>query len=327
MSPGRWRAAVAASVAALAVPLLAGCSARLTQLAGIAADGGGNLSVELRLDPEAQRAINLPAQLSAGTFQQFLQVGNESWTAPGDPANVFRQTTEADGTVVLTSVHRLRAGTGDLADLRATLDTKRSLQPILAATGRYWAAPRPGDTTTTTGTTSSGTTTSAQVIGGGDPRWGITGLPVSTTLQVLLASEFAPAHVDRSNRRHAATFTLASRGGVGDVLDPICDAPSNRYTKTAADKALAAGLVFRYTWAMPTAILELSDGAAVSSNNATATWTMPYGECALMELSSVGADDGRFVNGLILGAAIGFLLIVFALRSLRHRRRASAGGS
>jgi len=313
------RAAVVGAAVVASVPLLSGCSARLSQLAAVAADGGGNLSVELRLDPEAQRAINLPAQLSAGTFTQFLKTGGEVWSAPGDPTSTFRQTREADGTVVLTSVHRLRAGTGDLTDLRSVLETSRSLQPILSTTGRYWAAPRPGEagTTTTNGTR----TTATQVIGAGEPQNGITGLPTAVTLQTLLALDFTPAHIDRSDRKIAPTFTVASRGGVGDVLDPICDAGSNRYVKTRADKALGAGLDFRYTWAMPTGILELSEGATVTPDNQNATWAMPYGKCTLMEISSAGADDGRFVNGLILGGAVLFLLIVFALRSLARRRR------
>jgi hypothetical protein len=311
------RAALVGAAAVAAVPLLSGCSARLSQLAAVAADGGGNLSVELRLDPEAQRAINLPAQLSAGTFTQFLKTGGEVWSAPGDPTSTFRQTREADGTVVLTSVHRLRAGTGDLTDLKSALDTSRALQPILSATGKYWAAPKPGEAgTTTTGTR----TTATQVTGAGEPQNGITGLPPSVTLQTLLAWEFTPAHVDRSNHQVPPTFTVASRGGVGDVLDPICDAGSNRYVKTRVDRALGAGLDFRYTWAMPTGILELSEGASVTPDNQNATWTMPYGKCQLMELSSAGADDGRFVNGLILGGALLFLLIVFALRSLSRRR-------
>jgi len=318
------RIGVAALLAVAAVPLLSGCSARLSQLAAIAADGGGNLSVELRLDPAAQRAIDLPAQLSAGTFEQFLKVGGQSWVAPGDATQVFRQSREADGTVVITSVHRLRAGTGDLTDLRAALDANRPLQPILAATGRYWAAPKPGEA----GTSTNGTrTTTTQVTGAGEPQNGITGLPTFARLQELLASDFTPAHLDRSGRKYTATFTLASRGGVGDVLDPICDAASNRYVKTRADKALGAGLDMRYTWAMPTAILELSEGATATPDNQTATWLMPYGKCNLMELSSAGADDGRFVNGIILGAALLFLVIVFALRSLARRRGTARSGS
>jgi len=318
------RAAVVGIAAVATVPLLSGCSARLSQLVAVAADGGGNLSVELRLDPEAQRAINLPAQLASGTFTQFLKAGGEDWYAPGDPTSTFRQTTESGGMVVLTSVHRLRAGTGDLTDLKSALDASRSLQPILSTTGRYWAAPKPGEA----GTTTNGTrTTATQVTGAGEPQNGITGLPTAVTLQTLLAWDFTPAHVDRSNHKVAPTFTLASRGGVGDVLDPICDAASNRYVRTRADKALGAALDFRYTWAMPTGILEMSDGAAVTPDTQSASWLMPYGECKLMELSSAGADDGRFVNGLILGGALLFLLAVFALRSLSRRRGTRAAGT
>jgi hypothetical protein len=40
-----------------------------------------------------------------------------------------------------------------------------------------------------------------------------------------------------------------------------------------------------------------------------------------MEVSSAGAQDGRVVNGIILGAAILFLSLVFALRVVSKRRR------
>jgi hypothetical protein len=322
-----WRVFAAALAGLAAVPLLTGCSARLTQMVAIAGDGGGNLSVELRLDPEAQRAIDLPAQLAAGTFDQFLLVGGERWTAPGDASSTVQQSQEPDGTVVLTSVHRLRAGTGDLADLRSTLGISRPLQPILTATGRYWGAPVAGETSTTSTTGTTGTvtapTTPTVVAGGtGAAQAGITGLPSQTTLQSLLASEFTSARTDRSGRRVRATFTIASRAGVGEVLDPTCDAASNRYQKTRADKDLVKGFTLRYLWAMPSGISVASEGAAITPDNATATWTMPYGQCELMEISSTGADDGRFVNGLILGGTLVFLMIVFALRSLGKRRRA-----
>ncbi len=306
-----WRVAALGAVALGAIPLFAGCSARLDQMAAIAADGGGNITVELRLDQAAQDAINLPAQLRAGTFDQFLTSTGERWSAPGAPGLTFREVRQPDGTVVLTSVHRLRAGAGDLADLRSAFATKRSLQPILNATGRYWAAPVADDGTPTTAT---------QMAGAGEPQSRVTGLPASVTLQTLLASEFTPARVDRNKQKNLPTFTVASRGGVGDVLDPTCDALANRNVKTRADKALGAGLIFRNTWAMPTDILEASEGAALAAGNATATWTMAYGECPLMELSSAGADDGRFVNGLILGGVLLFLLIVFGWRSIMKRR-------
>ena len=98
-----------------------------------------------------------------------------------------------------------------------------------------------------------------------------------------------------------------------------------REGQTRADGDIGGGLDMRYTWAMPTAILELSEGASVTSDNQNATWVMPYGRCDLMELSSAGADDGRFVNGIILGAAILFLALVFALRVVAKRRRQRRG--
>ena len=40
-----------------------------------------------------------------------------------------------------------------------------------------------------------------------------------------------------------------------------------------------------------------------------------------MELSSAGSNDGRVVNGIILGAAVLFIALVFALRAVSRRRR------
>jgi hypothetical protein len=46
-----------------------------------------------------------------------------------------------------------------------------------------------------------------------------------------------------------------------------------------------------------------------------------------MEVSSAGAQDGRVLNGIILGAAILFLAFVFALRVLSRRRRQKRAGA
>jgi len=322
----RLRLALVAAMLVV-VPALAGCSASLTQIAEVRADGGGSLTLELRLDPAAQLAIDLPQQLDQQTFRRFLEPGGERWAAPGDPYSPMAQRTEADGTVVITAERPLRAGTSDLADLRAVLAVERPIAPIVAATGRYWLAPAPGEGTTTTTTTSGrspstgGTTatTTTAVAASGEVQAGLTGLPSHVPLQTLLATEFHPASIS-SGKKHAATFALASRGGVGEVLDPVCNAASGRYTTTRADRALQAGLSLVYRWGMPSRIAQHSEGASVTGGGADATWSMPYGRCSLLEVSSAGAEDGRMVNGLILGGAIGFLLIVFAARGLSRRR-------
>lgn len=319
----------------IALPVLAGCSARLMQITDIRADGGGSLTLELRLDPAAQRAIDLPRQLDDQTFRQFLESGGERWAAPGDPYSPMAQRTEADGTVVITAVRPLPTGTGDLADLRATLAVERPISQIVAATGRYWLAPAPGegvststhsvstgDTTTattaaTTTTTTTATTTATTPTG--EVQAGITGLPASVPLQTLLATGFRPASTG-SGQQRAATFTLASRGGVGEVLNSVCNQASGRYVPTRADRALNTGLSLVYRWGMPSPIAQSSEGARISSKGAVAIWSMPYGACSLMEISSAGSDDERVINGLILGGALGFLLIVFAVRGFSRRR-------
>jgi hypothetical protein len=315
----RRRVIAAVVTAALAVPLLSGCSARLSQFVDIAPDGGGNLALELRLDPAAQAAINLPRQLQEGTFARFLEVQKEKWSAPGNPSLPFAQRTEANGTVVLRSVRRLRAGGSPLADLASTLGVERPLQPIIAATGRYWAAPDPrARPTTTSATPGRGTAP------GGEPDVGITGLPGRVPLQTLLVDEFRPAVTER-DAEVLATFSIASRGGVGDVLDPPCNGGSTRTDFTRADRALQRGFTFSYRWGMPARISLYSPAARISANGFAASWSMPYGECQRMEISSVGAEDGRFVNGLIIGAAIIFLAFVFALRAVSRRRSRARG--
>lgn len=319
MSAGRSRLRGAAVLvaAAVAVPVLSGCSARLSQFIDVGPEGGGTLSLELRLDPAAQQAVNLPRQLQEGTFQRFLDVRNERWRAPGDGTLPFQQRTEADGTVVLRSVRTLKAGTSQLDDLESALGVLRPLQPILTATGRFWAAPKPADAgKRTAGGNSPATGTSP----GGAAQAGITGLPTRVPLQNVLVDEFTPQGKDRG-RSVYATFSIASRGGVGDVLDPPCSGASRRVDFTRADRALQAGLRFGYTWAMPSRVSLYSTGGRLSGDGYLASWAMPYGQCQRMEISSAGSEDGRVVNGIILGAAVLFLGIVFALRAVSRRSR------
>ncbi len=317
----RRRLIAAVAVVAVAVPVLSGCSARLSQFIDVGPEGGGTLSLELRLDPAAQQAIDLPRQLQEGTFERFLDVRNERWRAPGNGALAFQQRTEANGTVVLRSVRTLKAGTSQLDDLESALGVERPLGPILAATGRFWAAPNPANAPNRSGSGDSPRTGTAP---GGSAQAGITGLPARVPLQTLLVDEFTPKRTDRG-RVLLPTFSIASRGGVGDVLDPPCNAASRRTDFTRADRALQDGLRFGYTWAMPARISLYSTGGRLSGDRYVASWAMPYGSCQRMEISSAGSEDGRVVNGIILGAAILFLGIVFALRAVSRRSRKRRG--
>ena len=318
-----WRRVVAlAGALAVAMPLLSGCSARLSQFIDVGPEGGGTLSLELRLDPAAQEAINLPRQLQEGTLERFLDVRNERWRAPGDGTKPFQERTEDDGTIVLRSVRTLKAGTSQLDDLESALGVLRPLQPFLTATGRYWAAPNPGAASSRSGNGTSPATGNAP---GGAAQAGITGLPPRVPLQTLLVDEFTPQGKNRG-RSIFATFSIASRGGVGDVLDPPCNGASRRVDFTRADRALQRGLRFAYTWAMPSRVALYSTGGRLAGDGYLASWTMPYGSCQRMEISSAGSEDGRVVNGIILGAAVLFLGLVFALRAVSRRSRRRRNG-
>ncbi|MBM3635222.1 MAG: hypothetical protein FJW99_08100 [Actinobacteria bacterium] len=319
----RRRLVALAGAVVVAVPLLSGCSARLSQFVDVGPEGGGTLSLELRLDPAAQQAIDLPRQVQEGTFERFLDVRNERWRAPGDGALAFQQRTEASGTVVLRSVRSLKAGTSQLDDLKSALGVLRPLQPILAATGRYWAAPNPGKVSTQD---QGGDSPATGTAPGGAAQAGITGLPARAPLQTLLVDEFTPQGKDRG-RSVFATFSIASRGGVSDVLNPPCNGDSRRLDFTRADRTLQGGLQFAYTWAMPSRISLYSTGGRLAGDRYVASWAMPYGQCQRMEISSAGSKDGRVVNGIILGAAVLFLGIVFALRAVSRRSRMRRQGS
>jgi hypothetical protein len=114
---------------------------------------------------------------------------------------------------------------------------------------------------------------------------------------------------------------------VGEVLDPPCNGTSRRVDFTRADRALQQGLDFSYKWAMPARVSLYSTGGRLSGDGYVASWSMPYGSCVRMEVSSAGAQDGRVLNGIILGAAILFLAFVFALRVLSRRRRQKRAGA
>lgn len=313
----RRRSLVAAAAAALCVPLVSGCSARLSQFIDIGPDGGGTLLLELRLDPAAQQAVDLPRQLEEGTFERFLDVRNERWRAPGDASLPFRSEVRADGTAVLRSVRRLRAGTSRLDDLESALGVERPLQPILASTGRFWANTTPDRPSTTRTGRDAGTGTAP----GGESQAGITGLPERVPLQSLLVAGFSPAYTE-GGRRYFATYSIGSRGGVGDLLAAPCNGGRRRIDFTRADRALQGGLDFAYAWALPAKVALHSAPGTLSRDRYVASWSMPYGSCLRMEMSSAGSEDGRVVNGIILGGAVLFIALVFALRTVTRRRRA-----
>lgn len=302
------RALAALGGLAAVVALGSGCQAELLQEVVLDERGTGRLTLTLRLDRDAQAQINLDRQLAQGTFLEFLRPDLPGWEAPDGSAGVISDRTEGDGVRVLET-RRAILSTPD--DLRRVLDVRRRIEQIVSATGVYQVAPPEPDeedATTTAGTTVAGPPRPAR----SDST--LTDLPAAAPLQNVLVMRFDPAGPEPGQ---PATYRLAVRGGVGEIADATCS-PTANPSPTTADEALAAGLELRYRYGFPVDVESASEGAETAGR--TAAWRMPYGQCDLIEASSAGADSSAAVNGLILGAALAFIILVLGLRILSRRR-------
>ena len=277
--------------------------------------GTGDLTLTLRLDQDAQAAINIDEQLRRETFLEFLRPDLAGWSAPGEAGKVFSDRTDADGTRVFETTRTILS-TPD--DVKEVLGRERPIDQIVQATGVYALGPTDG--TDTGGSTSTGGTLTAlpPVTATGTaagPGATLTDLPATVPLQSVLVMRFQPQAGPPD--RKPATFTFGIRGGVGEVGDATCGA-SRGAQPTTADLSLRRSLGLDYQYTLPVPAESASDGATRSGNRVA--WDMNYGTCDLMEASSAGASSSAAVNGLILGGAVGFILIVLGLRILSRRR-------
>jgi hypothetical protein len=313
-------AGLAAAVAALA---LGGCQAELIQGVQVNERGTGELTLTLRLDPDAQTAINLDRQLQDETFLEFLRPDLEGWSAPDGSGRVIGDRTEADGTRVFETRRSILSSPDDLRDI---LSEDRPIAPIVEATGGLYQLPPPaedaGETTATAPATAPLTALPPAVTTTPAPRARVapqsvlTDLSAIAPLQEVLVLRFEAAQTGPD--RAPATFRIATRGGVGEIGDATCSSLASR-PPTIADRQLQDGLTLRYRYRMPSPVESASDGA--ERTRGQVAWSMPYGRCDLLEASSAGASSTAAVNGLILGGALGFILIVLGLRALSKRRR------
>ena len=108
-------------------------------------------------------------------------------------------------------------------------------------------------------------------------------------------------------------FDLFARGGVGEIGQETCAGNDI----VGFGKTMRDSFEFTYRFRLP---------GGPGSTNADETpagrnvWLARYGDCPPLRASSGGGSSSTLVNGIILAALAGFLIIVFGLRALRRRR-------
>ncbi len=109
-------------------------------------------------------------------------------------------------------------------------------------------------------------------------------------------------------------FDLFARGGVGEIGQETCAGNDI----VGFGRTMRDSLEFTYRFKLP---------GGPGSTNANETpagrnvWNARYGDCPPLQASSGGGSSSTLVNGVILAALTGFLILVFGLRVLRRRRR------
>jgi hypothetical protein len=140
---------------------------------------------------------------------------------------------------------------------------------------------------------------------------GVEGLPRRSPLLNDFTLQFEPRQGEDPD------FDLFAQGGVGDVPDPTCG--GEKVAEQGGQAALLReGLTFDYQFAFPGGA---GDSSADERVDGRERWRFPFGDCPRITASSGGGGgDALTVNGLILAAAAGFILVVLGLRGLRRRR-------
>jgi len=112
-------------------------------------------------------------------------------------------------------------------------------------------------------------------------------------------------------------FNLFAQGGVGDVPDFTCSGDSIEPAGGTA-ATLRQSLGFNYRFRLPGGP---GDTTADSTRGNVNAWSFPFGDCPrIVADTGGGGSSSTLVNGLILAALAGFILIVLGLRVLRRRR-------
>lgn len=112
-------------------------------------------------------------------------------------------------------------------------------------------------------------------------------------------------------------FDVFARGGVGDIGDETCRGDA----LTGFSRSLRDALEITYRLSLPGGPGSTNADETPAGDN---VWVARYGDCPALQATSGGGGSSTLVNGVILAALGGFLLAVFALRSLRGRKERRA---
>jgi hypothetical protein len=108
-------------------------------------------------------------------------------------------------------------------------------------------------------------------------------------------------------------FALFARGGVGDIGDQTCKGDDI----VGFGRSLREALEITYRLRLPGGPGSTNADETPSGDN---VWVARYGDCPPLQASAGGGSSSTLVNGLILAALAGVIVLVFALRGLRRRR-------
>ncbi|MGI9540197.1 MAG: hypothetical protein ACR2N6_08615 [Miltoncostaeaceae bacterium] len=109
-------------------------------------------------------------------------------------------------------------------------------------------------------------------------------------------------------------FNLFGRGGVGQISGATCSGDS----VVGFASTLRNSTVITYRVALPGGPGETNADDTPSGTN---VWNVRFGDCPALTAEAGGGGSSTLVNGIILGLLVAFLAMVFAIRTIRRRRR------
>ena len=111
-------------------------------------------------------------------------------------------------------------------------------------------------------------------------------------------------------------FEVFGRGGVGEIGSDTCQGDDVE----GFGRTLREALAISYRFTLPGGPGRTNADETPGGDN---IWRFRYQDCPALQATAGGGSSSTVVNGIILAALSAFILLVFALRSLRRRGRGS----